>query len=237
MVFASARYSRRAVVFAFERQIGSPSFILRVVTVVLLPHNILHTAGWGSDSFRMGPGKSQRGSSQNFESQDSLLGDYLESMSEKSRSTREYGLQGLTDFLESNVKQHFSQKCLGFLLEALLKSLKRDFREVALAAHALGLLAVTLGEGEMTNKVLENFIPQFSRLVKRELDATTHVTVLQALAIIAFVGGDVEDTKESMDLLWNHVVGASKPEPAVMDAAISGWTFLLTTLTVENFTA
>lgn len=171
------------------------------------------------------------------EGEDSLLEGYLESMYEKRGSTRENGLKGFINVLRSNVQLDFAEKNYETLLDQFVKSMKRSFPEVALAARALGLLAITVGAGEQAHKVLEDSISQFSRVAKLGSDATNHIMVLQAVAIITFVGGDVEETKKSMDLLWNQVLRTSKPDPAVMEAAISAWTFLLTTLTVQDINA
>lgn len=166
------------------------------------------------------------------------LEGYLDSMFDKRGSTRESGLKGLINALTSNLQLEFAEKSYETLLDQFVKSMKRGFPEVALAAHALGLLAVTVGAGEKAHKVLEDSIFHFTRVSKLGSDATNHIMVLQALAIITFVGGnDVEETEKSMDLLWNQVHGTSKPEPTVMESAISAWTFLLTTLPVWHINA
>lgn len=172
------------------------------------------------------------------ESEDSLLDGYLDSMYEKRGSTRESGLKGLINALTSNVQLDFAENNYETLLDLFVKSMKRGFPEVSLAANALGLLAVTVGAGVIAHKVLEDSISQFSRVSKLGSDANNHVMVLQALAIITFVGGnDFEETEKSMELLWNQVLGTSKPEPAVTEAAISAWTFLLTTLPSKRISA
>lgn len=172
------------------------------------------------------------------ESEDSLLDGYLDSMYEKRGSTRESGLKGLINALTSNVQLDFAENNYETLLDLFVKSMKRGFPEVSLAANALGLLAVTVGAGVIARKVLEDSISQFSRVSKLGSDANNHVMVLQALAIITFVGGnDFEETEKSMELLWNQVLGTSKPEPAVTEAAISAWTFLLTTLPSKRISA
>lgn len=172
------------------------------------------------------------------ESEDSLLDGYLDSMYEKRGSTRESGLKGLINALTSNVQLDFAENNYETLLDLFVKSMKRGFPEVSLAANALGLLAVTVGAGVIAHKVLEDCISQFSRVSKLGSDANNHVMVLQALAIITFVGGnDFEETEKSMELLWNQVLGTSKPEPAVTEAAISAWTFLLTTLPSKRISA
>jgi len=171
-------------------------------------------------------------------SEELSLEGYLDSMFEKRGSTRESGLKGLINALTNNLQLDFAEKSYETLLDQFVKSMKRGFPEVALAAHALGLLAVTVGAGEKAHKVLEDSIFHFTRVSKLGSDATNHIMVLQALAIITFVGGnDVEETEKSMELLWNQVHGTSKPEPTVMESAISAWTFLLTTLPVWRINA
>lgn len=170
---------------------------------------------------------------EDVESEELSLDGHLDSMFEKRGSTRESGLKGLINALTNNLQLDFAEKSYETLLDQFVKSMKRGFPEVALAAHALGLLAVTVGAGEKAHKVLEDSISHFNRVSKLGSDATNHIMVLQALAIITFVGGnDVEETEKSMDLLWNRVHQTSKPEPALMESAISAWTFLLTTLPV-----
>lgn len=171
-------------------------------------------------------------------SEELSLEGYLDSMFEKRGSTRESGLKGLINALTNNLQLDFAEKSYETLLDQFVKSMKRGFPEVALAAHALGLLAVTVGAGEKAHKVLEDSIFHFTRVSKLGSDATNHIMVLQALAIITFVGGnDVEETEKSMELLWNQVHGTSKPEPTVMESAISAWTFLLTTLPIWRINA
>eukprot|EP00252_Welwitschia_mirabilis_P005038 TRINITY_DN1544_c0_g1_i1.p1 TRINITY_DN1544_c0_g1~~TRINITY_DN1544_c0_g1_i1.p1 ORF type:complete len:423 (-),score=97.49 TRINITY_DN1544_c0_g1_i1:242-1510(-) len=163
--------------------------------------------------------------------EDLLLDRYLEATYEKRGSTREGGLKGLISAFTNSLQFDFVETSHVTLLDQFVKAMKRGFPEVALAAHALGLLSITVGAGDISHKVLEDSISLFSRASKPGCDSSNLILVLQALAVITFVGGnEVEETEKSMDILWTRHIKVSKLEPTVRAAAISAWAFLLTTV-------
>ncbi|XP_057860961.2 uncharacterized protein LOC131069511 isoform X1 [Cryptomeria japonica] len=165
-------------------------------------------------------------------SEDLVLDNHLDALYEKRASTRENGLKGFISAFTNDVQYEFAESKSETLLDQLMKSMKRgSSTEVALAAHAAGLLAITIGAGDIAHKVMEDSIPNFSRACKIGSDAENYSMVLQSLAVVTFVGGtDFEETEKSMDLLWQQISGTNKTQPAVKAAAISAWAFLLTTL-------
>ncbi|KAH9329643.1 hypothetical protein KI387_001751, partial [Taxus chinensis] len=165
-------------------------------------------------------------------SEDLVLDSYLDALYEKRGSTRENGLKGFINAFTSDVQHEFAESKNETLLDQFMKSMKRGSSvEVALAAHAAGLLAITIGAGEIAHKLMEDSIPNFCRACKIGLDAENYSMVLQSLAVVTFVGGnDFEETEKSMDLLWQQVLGTNKTQLALKAAAISAWAFLLTTV-------
>eukprot|EP01018_Ginkgo_biloba_P014660 Gb_38536 [translate_table: standard] len=179
--------------------------------------------------------------------EDVVLESHLDALYEKRASTREDGLKGLINAFTSNVQLEFAEKRNVTLLHQYTSSIKKgSASEAALAAHALGLLAITVGAGEIAHQVMQESIPPLSRACKLGSDAANRTLVLESLAVVTFVGGnDVEETERSMDLLWqliqhkgnshaDQVPGTNKPQPAVRATAISAWAFLLTTIPTQR---
>lgn len=169
-------------------------------------------------------------------SEDLVLDNHLDALYEKRASTRENGLKGFISAFMNDLQYEFAESKNETLLDMFMKSMKKgSSSEVALAAHAAGLLAITIGAGEIAHKVMEDSIPNFSRACKIASDAENYSMVLQSLAVVTFVGGtDFEETEKSMDLLWQQISGTNKTQPAVKAAAISAWAFLLTTLPTDQ---
>ncbi|KAF8404889.1 hypothetical protein HHK36_009784 [Tetracentron sinense] len=125
------------------------------------------------------------------------------------------------------------------LLYHCLNSIKRgSSKEISLACHAIGLLALTVGCGDNVHEILEDSIPPFSKALKSGLESSNILSILDCLAIITFVGGkNPEEMERSMHVVWQLLhpklgsnVVASKPSSAVIASAISAWSFLLSTM-------
>ncbi|KAF8377639.1 hypothetical protein HHK36_031022 [Tetracentron sinense] len=125
------------------------------------------------------------------------------------------------------------------LLHQCLNSIKRgSSKEISLASHAIGLLAVTVGCRDHAREILEESAPSLVQALKFGSETSKISSILDCLAIINFVGGnDPEDTETAMQIIWQFIypksgsnVIASKPSAAVITAAISAWSFLLTTM-------
>lgn len=170
------------------------------------------------------------------------LEKHLEALYEKRAQTREKALVELVKAFESQVLGGFVENKCVTLLNMFINSVKRgSAREVALAARAIGLLALTVGTGGNAHEIMEEAIPQLHQALKSGSDSLKRSSVLDCLAIITFIGGEAGDdaeTEKSMKIIWELInpksgsnVILSKTPPAVLSSAISAWSLLLTTVT------
>lgn len=169
---------------------------------------------------------------------DSLLDQALEALYEKRGSTRENALTSIIGAFNTTLQHEFVEKKFVTLLERCLHSFKRgSAKEICLASHAIGLLALTLGFGDNAQEILEESFPPLSQALKSGTESSK-ISLLECLAIITFVGGnDPEQTERSMQVMWQVVhpklssnVVAVKPSGPVISAMVSAWSFLLTTV-------
>lgn len=169
---------------------------------------------------------------------DTLLDQALEALYEKRGSTREKALAAIIEAFNSNLQNEFVEKKFVTLLHQCLNSFKRgSSNEIALASHAIGLLALTVGCGDNAHEILEESIPPISQALKNPSDSRKTASLLECLAVITFVGqNDLEEVERSMQIMWQLVhpklgsnVVAVKPSTTVITAVASAWTFLLTT--------
>ncbi|KAL6888232.1 hypothetical protein ACP4OV_009258 [Aristida adscensionis] len=122
-------------------------------------------------------------------------------------------------------------------------------REARLAYRAVGLLALTLRAGPAG--ILAESFPIFSRTLELHTlhDPATVVAALDCLAAVTFAGSqDTEEAERSLRAIWAVLFPPSsrspskltagaprKPtSPVVVAAAVSAWTFLITTLTITD---
>ncbi|XP_043709548.1 interferon-related developmental regulator 1-like isoform X1 [Telopea speciosissima] len=167
-----------------------------------------------------------------------LLDECVDALFEKRGSTREKALSAIVDAFTNKLQHQFVEKNCVTLLHPCLNSIKKgSSKEKSLASRAIGLLALTVGCGNNAAEILEESIPPLSQALKSGLESTMS-SVLECLAIVSFVGGnDPDATERSMQIMWQIIhpklgpnVSASKIAPAVLTAAISAWSFLLTTV-------
>ncbi|GMP45488.1 hypothetical protein CsSME_00013997 [Camellia sinensis var. sinensis] len=170
---------------------------------------------------------------------ESLLDRCIDDLYEKRGSTREKALASIIEAFSSNLQHEFAEKKFATLLHQCLNSIKKgSAKEIALAAHAIGLLALTTGPGEKAQEILEDSVPPISQALKSGSETSKISSLLECLAIITFVGGTKqEETEKSMQMMWHVVhpklsanVVATKPSPGVITAMVSAWSFLLTTM-------
>ncbi|XP_028796072.1 interferon-related developmental regulator 1 [Neltuma alba] len=174
--------------------------------------------------------------------QDTVLDKALDALDEKRGSTREKALSLIIDTFNSSMQHQFVEKKFATLLHQCLGALKKGSKkasanEIALAAHAIGLLALTVGCGDNAREIYEESV----RLLDESLsgsDASKISSLVRCLAITTFVGGtDQEETEKSMDIMWrliNPKLGSNvvsvKPSPSLITAVVSAWSFLLSTV-------
>ncbi|XP_066382455.1 uncharacterized protein [Miscanthus floridulus] len=125
-------------------------------------------------------------------------------------------------------------------------------KEARLAYRAVGLLALTLHNGGATEILAESF-PMLARTLQQpsSMDPTTVAYVLDCLAAVTFAGAlGTEDAERSLKAIWGVVCpnpSSRSPNPKVAvsgkasaaqvvraAAALSTWTFLLTTATITD---
>ncbi|KAE8658965.1 Detected protein of confused Function [Hibiscus syriacus] len=146
---------------------------------------------------------------------DSLLDEVVDALYEKREELfgvlHEKALASIIEAFNSNLQRQFVEKKFATLLYQCLNSIKKgSSKEISLASHVIGLLALTVGPA----------------------------SVLECLAIITFVGGiGPEETEKSMQIMWQLVhpklgsnVVTVKPSAVAITATVSAWSFLLTTM-------
>ncbi|KAH9755783.1 Interferon-related developmental regulator family protein / IFRD protein family [Citrus sinensis] len=170
---------------------------------------------------------------------DTLLDEALDALYEKRGSTREKALSSIIEAFNNTLQHQFVEKKFATLLHQCLSSIKRgSSREIALASHAIGLLALTVGYGENSREILEESVAPISQALKSGFDSSKIASLLECLAVITFVGGnDPEETERTMQIMWQIVhpklgsnVVATRPSAPIITAMVSAWSFLLTTM-------
>ncbi|XP_011074362.1 interferon-related developmental regulator 1 [Sesamum indicum] len=170
---------------------------------------------------------------------DVLLDQCLDALYEKRGSTREKALTSIIEAFNNSLQHEFVEKKFATLLHQCLNSIKKgSAKEVALASHAIGLLAITTGPGEKAQEILEECVSPISEALKTRPESSKISALLECLAVVTFVGGEEpEQTEKSMQILWQMAhpklgsnVAAAKPSPTVITMVVSAWSFLLTTM-------
>lgn len=170
---------------------------------------------------------------------ETVLDQCVDALYEKRGSTREKALASILEAFNSNIQHEFVERKFATLLQQCLSSIKRgSSKEIALASHVIGLLAVTAGPGDKAHEILEESVTPISEALKSRSDNSKIFSLLECLAIITFVGGEEpEETEKSMQLMWQVInpklgpnVATAKPSPAMITAVVSSWSFLLTTM-------
>ncbi|CAN6225899.1 unnamed protein product [Urochloa humidicola] len=173
-------------------------------------------------------------------SQEFVLDKYIDDLYEKRGSTREAALVKLVDAFESFMLHGLVENKYATLLSQFNNSVKKgSTKEVFLASRAIGLLAITLGAGSSSHEIMEESHPQLCRILQAWSDGSKMISAVDCLAVITFVGAtDLAETELSLKAMWDvihpksgsNVGTVRKPKPPVLAAAISAWTFLLTTI-------
>ncbi|KAK8460758.1 hypothetical protein SEVIR_2G384000v4 [Setaria viridis] len=173
-------------------------------------------------------------------SQEFVLDKYIDDLYEKRGSTREAALVKLVDAFESFMLHGLLENKYATMLSQFNNSVKKgSAKEVFLASRAIGLLAITLGAGSSSHEIMEESHPQLCRVLQAWSDASKMISALDCLAVITFVGAtDLAETELALKAMWDvihpksgsNVGTVRKPKPPVLAAAISAWTFLLTTI-------
>ncbi|CAO2817661.1 unnamed protein product [Amaranthus hypochondriacus] len=170
---------------------------------------------------------------------DNLLDQSLDALYEKRGSTREKALESIIEAFSQELQHEFVEKKCATLLHQCLNSIKKgSVKEISLASHAIGLLALTTGSGNNAREILEDSVTPISQALRSRSEPSKVASLLDCLAVITFIGGEEpEETERSMQIMWDVVhpksstnVVATKTSPAVTAATVSAWSFLLTTI-------
>lgn len=170
---------------------------------------------------------------------DNLLDQSLDALYEKRGSTREKALESIIEAFSQELQHEFVEKKCATLLHQCLNSIKKgSVKEISLASHAIGLLALTTGSGNNAREILEDSVIPISQALRSRSESSKVASLLDCLAVITFIGGEEpEETERSMQIMWDVVhpksstnVVATKTSPAVTAATVSAWSFLLTTI-------
>ncbi|KAJ6391236.1 hypothetical protein OIU77_025262 [Salix suchowensis] len=168
-----------------------------------------------------------------------LLEQALDALYEKRGSTREKALAAIIEAFNTNLPHQFVEKKFATLLHQCLNSIKKgSSKEIALACHAIGLLALTVGSGDNAREILDESVAPISHALKSSSDSLKTVSLLECLAVVTFVSAtETEETERSMQIMWRLLhpklgsnVVAVKTPAAVVTAVVSTWAFLLTTM-------
>ncbi|XP_042018330.1 interferon-related developmental regulator 1-like isoform X1 [Salvia splendens] len=170
---------------------------------------------------------------------ESLLDQYLDALYEKRGSTRENALASTIEVFNNSIQHEFTERKFATLLHQCLNSIKKGSpKEVALACHVIGLLALTAGSGEKAREIFEESVSPISEALKSTFETSIILSLLACLAVITFVGGEeAEHAEKSMQIMWQVAhpklgsnVVAAKPPAAVISMVVTAWSFLLTTV-------
>lgn len=170
---------------------------------------------------------------------ESVFDQCLDALFEKRVTTREKALAVIIEAFNSSLPHDFVEKKFATLLHQCLNCVKRgSAKEVALASHAIGLLALTTGYGKKAQEILEEAVFPISEALRSHSESSKIASLLECLAVITFVGGnEPEETDKCMQIMWQVVhpklgpnVVATKPSAPVITAMVSAWSFLLTTM-------
>uniref|UniRef100_A0A7N0UAI8 Interferon-related developmental regulator 1 n=1 Tax=Kalanchoe fedtschenkoi TaxID=63787 RepID=A0A7N0UAI8_KALFE len=175
---------------------------------------------------------------------DHLLDQALDALYEKRGTTREKALSAIIDAFNTNLQYDFVEKKFATLLHQCLNSIKKgSSKEISLAAHVIGLLALTVGSGDHAHEIFEQSIVSVSQALKSAPGSPKIASLVECLAIVTFIGGnETEEIDQSMQIMWQVIhpklgpnVVAVKPSADVIASVVSAWSFLLTSLDRRSF--
>ncbi|CAO2178666.1 unnamed protein product [Urochloa humidicola] len=166
----------------------------------------------------------------------------------RSPATREAAMAGIVGELEGHhlPLEALDMRCLTIFALCGVSIKKGTPREARRAYRAVGLLLLTLRDGS-PGPLLDVAFPVLSKAIQAQDGASTTPTLavaaIDCLAAASLAGArDAEEARRSMDAIWRVIVPpvrsrsaklkirAPKTSPVVLAAAVSAWTFLLTTV-------
>lgn len=157
----------------------------------------------------------------------------VEVLYEKRSTTREAGLETLGNMMACNFNNEEVVEKLDVLTTLLVSCVKRGGPIEAInAARCIGLLAITLGSGSQSERLLSQTIQVLVKVAKTGQGAAARTAAVEALSIVAFVAasGDHAVSSEVMTRLEDLRSSA----PTVATAALRGWSLLLSPLAGDD---
>ncbi|KAK8656366.1 hypothetical protein V6N13_098319 [Hibiscus sabdariffa] len=136
----------------------------------------------------------------------------------------------------SEKKQKFVEQNFVTLVYQCLHRIKKGSpKEMKQAAHIIGLLSMITTSVDKVHEAYEDVLTALSQGELKSKLKTLEIT--GCLAVVTFFGASNSDeTEQAMKLLWDfinpepgHTI-ERKDSPAILSAAISAWTFLLSTI-------
>ncbi|KZV54538.1 interferon-related developmental regulator 1-like [Dorcoceras hygrometricum] len=100
---------------------------------------------------------------------EALLDQCLDALYEKRGSTREKALASIIEAFTNSLEHEFVEKKFATLLHQCLNSIKKgSAKEIALASHMIGLLALTAGPGGKAQEILEESVSPILEALKTQ---------------------------------------------------------------------
>eukprot|EP00261_Vitis_vinifera_P030623 XP_019071866.1 PREDICTED: uncharacterized protein LOC104882613 [Vitis vinifera] len=150
----------------------------------------------------------------------------LDQLFEKRVSQRESALSfNIRAFTENRQNHGFIEQNLITLLYRCLDSMtKGSAKEISLAAHTIGLVAVAVAH--RAREVYVESLPVLSAALK---SGSVSSKILECLVLVTFFGAEnCEDTQSAMQMIWEFI--HKKSASTLLATAISAWTFLLASM-------
>ncbi|XP_038684391.1 interferon-related developmental regulator 1-like isoform X2 [Tripterygium wilfordii] len=176
----------------------------------------------------------------NFRSKPKSLYEYYGELCNCRGRLREEALSFLVEALSTRVERKFVEENFVTLFYQLLTIVKKgSAKEILLASHAIGLLAIVINSDEYAHEAYEESLTVLSQAVKPGSKASK---IFECLGIVTFCGsGNSEETQTAMQIIWKFINPGSgfddgpvgkKPigNKLVLTTAITTWSFLLSTV-------
>ncbi|XVE93504.1 hypothetical protein REPUB_Repub01dG0198400 [Reevesia pubescens] len=168
----------------------------------------------------------------NFQTEPKTIHDYFKQFSEKKASVRKEAISLILKALTDNIEHKFVEQNFVTLVYQCLQCFKKGSdMDIQQAAHVIGLLAMITSSADKLHEAYEDVLTVFSQGLKSKLKT---LKIFDCLAVVTFFGASNSDeTEEAMQLLWNFIHSTSDSSahsPAVLTAAISAWSFLLSSI-------
>lgn len=168
---------------------------------------------------------------------------YLEELLLKKSLKREKALALIVDCLTSNfiLEREFLKTNFATFLYRCLNLLKRgSAKELHSASQAIGLLAMIVADEDNEQEIYIELLPVLSEALKT---GPKTLKVFECLAIVTFFcASNSAETERAMGIIWEFIhsdsnANARKRSPDVLVAAISAWSFLVSSLDGWRFNA